>query len=379
MRTACFRSPTRASAAALLVGALAVVPCVAGDPPKPWYEQLTVDAFLSLSYSYSFNRPESGVNRYRVFDFDDNTFKFDVAEIVLQKAVSEPRDVGFRVDVAFGSSVPRVLAAADAGSGRKGAQDYDVHQGFATWVAPVGSGLKLDFGKFITHHGYEVIEGYDGYNDNATRSFLFGYAIPFTHTGLRAAYAFSGKVSAMLMVVNGWDNAKDNNASKSVGAQVTLAPTASLTIYVNGMTGPERDGDNGHDRRMLDLAATWKTTDHLVLGLNLDRGNEEDAPVSEGLPKNVSWDGAAAYAKLAVGPKLSLALRAEQFDDRDGWRTGVAQRLREITLTPEYRVSPHLILRGDLRLDASDNGVFEKDGGATDRQVTALFNAIYLF
>ncbi|MBZ5639597.1 MAG: porin [Acidobacteriia bacterium] len=379
MRTPRFRSPARAAAAALLGCALAVLPCAASDPPKPWYEQLTVNAFLSASYSYNFNRPESGLNRYRVFDFDDNTFKFDVAEIVLQKPVREPLDVGFRVDVAFGSSIPRVVAAADVGSGREGAQDYDVHQGFLTWIAPVGSGLKLDFGKFITHHGYEVIEGYDGYDDNATRSFLFGYAIPFTHTGVRAAYAFSGKVSAMLMVVNGWDNGKDNNASKSVGAQATLTPTASLTIYLNGMTGPERDGDDRHARTMLDLAATFKASDRLSLGINFDRGSEEDAPVTEGLSRNASWGGGAVYAKVAVTPKLSLALRAEQFDDSDGFRTGTAQRLREITLTPEYRASPHLVLRGDLRLDTSDAEVFEKDARAADRQATALFNAIVVF
>jgi hypothetical protein len=33
--------------------------------------------------------------------------------------------------------------------------------------------------------GYEVGEGPDGYNDNASHSFLFGWAIPITHTGLR--------------------------------------------------------------------------------------------------------------------------------------------------------------------------------------------------
>ena len=40
-----------------------------------------------------------------------------------------------------------------------------------SWNAPCGSGLRFDAGKFITHHGYEVIEGYDGWNDNATHSF----------------------------------------------------------------------------------------------------------------------------------------------------------------------------------------------------------------
>jgi len=60
--------------------------------------------------------------------------------------------------------------------------------------------------------GYELIEGYDGYNDNYSRSILFGYAIPFTHTGVKASYAFSSKVAGMVEVVNGWDLLRDNIA-----------------------------------------------------------------------------------------------------------------------------------------------------------------------
>ena len=46
-----------------------------------------------------------------------------------------------------------------------------------------GGRLQVDAGKFVTPLGYEVIEGWDGYNDNASHSFLFGYAIPFTLEG----------------------------------------------------------------------------------------------------------------------------------------------------------------------------------------------------
>ena len=87
-----------------------------------------------------------------------------------------------------------------------------------SYIAPLGTGLRFDFGKFVTHLGYELIEGYDGYNDNYSRSLLFNYAIPLTHTGVKASYSISPKVSLMAMVVNGWDDAIDNNSSKSVGA-----------------------------------------------------------------------------------------------------------------------------------------------------------------
>ena len=157
---------------AALLGALALSPCLvlnaqtppATPPPvpaapptppaKPWYEELTVNAFVSASYSYNLNRPDSGTNQLRVFDFDDNSFKVDVAEVVLQKTISKPGEAGFRVDLVAGSSIPRVSSSFGLLQG----QDVDLQQAFVSWIAPVGSGLRLDAGKFVTHFAYEVIE-----------------------------------------------------------------------------------------------------------------------------------------------------------------------------------------------------------------------------
>src|SRR6185295_19337710 len=55
-----------------------------------WIDEITVNGFLSTSYSYNFNRPPSRTNLFRVFDFDDNSFKLDVFELVLQKPVAKP-------------------------------------------------------------------------------------------------------------------------------------------------------------------------------------------------------------------------------------------------------------------------------------------------
>src|SRR5947199_34566 len=77
------------------------------------------------------------------------------------------------------------------------------------------------------------IDGYDGYNDNFSRSLLFTFAIPFTHTGLKLSYAFNDKIAASVMLVNGWDNVLDNNSAKSFGVSVALTPVGPLAIYVN--------------------------------------------------------------------------------------------------------------------------------------------------
>src|SRR5206468_5136322 len=260
-----FSSVIAAAVAAASLGAPRVGWAEATPVAVPWYEAIQLNGFLCTSYSYNFNHPDSRTNTLRVFDFDDQSFKLDVFELVAQKSASNPRETGFRADVALGSSIPRVSAAAGLFRDAAGtAEDLDLQQAYMSYVAPLGSGLRIDAGKFVTHFGYEVIEGYDGWNDNATRSILFGFAIPFTHTGLRASYAVSPHVAATLLLVNGWDNARDNNRAKSVGAQLVFTPVPPVTVYLNAMTGPERV-DNGSDgRSLLGFVAIWRASPQLA-------------------------------------------------------------------------------------------------------------------
>ncbi|MGH7740650.1 MAG: porin [Candidatus Eiseniibacteriota bacterium] len=368
-----------------LAGAGLVQPRAAGAQDssavaKPWYEEIAVNGLASASYSYNFNQPPTHLNAYRVFDFDDNTFKVDVVEVAVQHAAVKPREGGFRVDVTMGGSVPRVSAASglfrDPVTGE--AQDFDLQQAYATYVAPLGSGLRLDAGKFVSPCGYELIEGFDGWNNNATRSFLFGFATPFTHTGVRASYAFSPKASALLMVVNGWDNATDNNTAKSVGAQLVLTPVPAFAVTLNGIVGPEQTGNDHDQRRLGDLVATLNATPRLTLALSADYGTEEGllAPASNDAAK---WSGAAGYARWQASSAFALIVRGETFDDGDGVRTGLSQTLSEFTLTPEWHVTPSFIVRADLRTDRSNRNAFPSDSGDQDSQTTVLLNALVTF
>lgn len=342
-----------------------------------WTQEITLNGFLKTSYSYNFNRPASATNQFRVFDFDDNTFKVDEFELVAQKPMAKPRDAGFRVDFTVGSSVPRVTASAGLFRDATGqAQDIDVHQAMAGYVVPVGAGLRLDLGKFVTSPGYEVIDGYDSWNDNASRSLLFGFAIPFTHVGVRASYPFSSRLSGTAMVVNGWDVARDNNTSKTLGGQLAWTSGGPFGLTVSALTGPERSGDNSDARSVIDVVATLRPPGRLTLAANGDWGTEADAV---GPGQDGTWKGIALYARLSLSDRCALTARGEYFEDLDGVRTGVAQKLRELTLTPETRVTPHFGLRGDLRVDHSSQLVFDKPGGPSQTQPTVLFEALYSF
>jgi hypothetical protein len=235
----------------------------------PWFETISVNGFLSAGYSYNFNRPDTLKNFYRVFDFDDETFTTDVIELSLKKDALKAGDAGFRFDLTAGTSIPRITRSSGFDIG-----DLDFHQVFLRYVVPLGNGLKLDAGKFITPAGYEVIEGYDGYNDNYSRSLLFGYAIPFTHTGLKASYTFTDQFSALMMVVNGWDDAVDDNTAKTIGAQVNIIPVNGLNLIATIITGAEKSHNNSDNRNLYDIVITLTADSSIIFGINGDYGTE---------------------------------------------------------------------------------------------------------
>jgi hypothetical protein len=365
-------------------------------PPKSWFQLITINAFASASYTWNFNDPQSNTNQLRAFDYDHNSIRIDAAEVVVQKAVANPGDFGFRIDLAMGA-VAKVAAARglfrDPLTGNS--TDFDLQQVFASYIAPLGKGLRVDVGKFVTPVGTEFIDGYDGYNDNFSRSLLFTWAIPFTHTGFKLSYAFNDKIAAMVMLVNGWDNVIDNNAAKSFGVSLALTPIGPLAIYLNYIGGPERDHDDTDFRHLVDVGIVYKPTPRWSFTVNADYGMDQNAivPVSV-VPtadmgtaagavagaSNAQWAGVAGYIRCQASKRLALIVRGEAFWDFDGFRTGTAQRLLEATLTPEYHVTESLLMRADLRIDNSDQAVFQRaDGLLRHYQPTLGINALYVF
>jgi hypothetical protein len=352
--------------------------------PAPWYAQISVNGLVSASYVGNFNAPPSGTNQFRVFDTRSHTFALDVAELVVQRSVSAPGDAGFRIDLTFGSLVPKVTAAAGLFRDENGvAGSFDLQQAYFSYIAPAGRGLRIDAGKFSTYFGYEVTEGYDGYNDNHSHSFLFGYAQPITHTGVRVSYPFGGAVSAQAYLVNGWDNAVDNNTGQSVGAQLALTPSSRASVFLSYLGGPEQSSDSSNLRHAFDVVAVIKAGPALSVAANYDYGRESSVPLAEtagGGIADASWQGVAGYGRVTISPRTAITFRAEWFDDPQGARTGYVQSLKAFTLTPEFKPHPHIVVRGDLRRDWSDRDVFEKDDGTFGRSQTTLsLNGIFVF
>ena len=335
---------------------------------------LGMSIYLQGGYTGNFTSPASQENDLRVFDHKADSFTLDLAQIRFQK---DPAlgNVGYKFKLSAGETAKwihsRGLSGASLTSPQtgEGTDAFDLTEAYVSYNAALGKGLRFDFGKMATYLGAEVIEAQD--NPNYSRSFLFNYAIPFTHTGLKISYPFTEALTTALYVTNGWDNSNDNNRDKSYGLSISYAPVEMFSVILNTMYGPEQDSITSNKRTLYDAIVTIKPTKQLAIILNADSGQEENV-VATGTAK---WVGAAAIVKYDFSDRYSLAVRGEIFDDKDGFRTGMAQRLTEVTVTPEIRLNGGVVLRPEYRHDSSDQPFF--NGGQKKNQDTIALGVMY--
>ncbi len=363
-------------------------------------------AYFQGGYLFNTRNPVSQENQLRVFDHKANSFGLDLAQLRFQKDAADPNSLGYNFRLSFGETAkfihsrglgPQFNNLNPGSADIRDTTPFDLTQAYVDYMAPVGKGLKFSFGKFATPMGAEVIEALD--NMNYSRSFLFNYAIPFTHTGVKAYYPFSDAFNVTMYVVNGWDNTNDNNNGKTVGLSFGVTPVKPVSLAFNFMYGPEQDNNSSNQRFLFDWVGTFNATDKLTFVLNTDYATEQRVTSALGAV-NAKWYGIAGYAKYQFTNYFAVALRGEWFKDPDGVRTtyttlpaatvvptGIGQTLKEITLTTEFKVAKNLIVRPEYRHDWSDKQSFGAVGsspaalpiGHDKTQDTIAVGVMYLF
>jgi hypothetical protein len=319
---------------------------------------LNFSGYADISYVYNFAEGDAGVgrtNRGRAFDTESNGFTPHAFELVVERPADDAMPIGFRTDLFFGDDA-EVFHSTGAGTAT---DQFDLQQLYITSRIPLVEGLEVKAGKFVTLLGAEVIES--PANWNFSRSYMFTYSIPFTHTGALATYALpEGLGSVTGGVVNGWDVVDDNNKGKTFLGNITITPIEDLSLSSNLVTGPEQGADNRDDRTVISNIATWKPIDELTLMANYDFGHESGVAPLVGTAggtagfDSAEWTGMALYAKYDLSPTWALAGRLEWFDDKSGVRTGFGGPdggiLNDVdyygyTLTSSWTLYEHVLAR----------------------------------
>jgi hypothetical protein len=335
-----------------------------------------LSGFVDLYYGQNFNNPAARVNGLRFFDGATNQFGLNLVELVVDKTpeVTNSR-TGYHIALGFGQAMDAVNGT-DPGVGF---QRY-LKEAYFSYLAPVGKGLQIDVGKFVTPHGAEVIETKD--NWNYSRGILFSYAIPYYHFGARAKYAFNDKYSLSGFFVNGWNNVVDNNTGKTYGVGFAWNPNKKFGITQNYMAGPEQNNINSTWRQLSDTVITYSPTSRLSFIVNGDYGRGDRIvldPEANTLSHPVFWTGVAGYVRYAFSGSSAFSTRYEYYNDHDGFTTGTAQHFNEFTTTLERVVAHHIISRFEFRRDMSNQPAFLKGNNPVTAQNTLTAGLVFTF
>ena len=109
--------------------------------------------------------------------------------------------------------------------------------------------------------------------------------------------------------------------------------------------------------------------------INYDYGTDRRAG---GLGRD-QFQALAGAFRYQFARKWAFAPRLEWYQDRDGFITGVAQNLKEVTTTLEYRVNDWALLRTEFRRDQSGKPFFDKRHGTPVQSMNTLLAGLLIY
>ncbi len=365
---------------------------------------ITLSGYVDVSYTEQFGGRGTGFggaqSQLHEFDRNNNNFNVQAVKIALEKALPDKNDwaAGFRIDTIYGSDAKFLADKAfnsTSGNTSGNTSGLALEQALVKFRIPVGNGLDVYAGKFVTFLGYEVIES--PANPNFSRGLLFTNAIPLTHTGVYVDYKFNDTLEAKFGVVDGWNNSispgsigaagatdQQNDypfGGKAITGQLNItnpgknANIAESFIYSpSGEPGVIGGSDNG-PVFVEDIWGNWSPTfvkdSALTLGFNFDFGynGASGAPLlgnpafgsgepTEGgnLHDSNTWFGAALYAQYKVNKVVTLAARGEYLHSDEAANpifgyADVNQDDFSETLTASFAIWDNLLTRVEYRYD----------------------------
>ena len=343
--------------------------------PKPFQ----MSGYLDAGYASASAAAPNGVTSGRVFDNVSGTPQLQTVNITA--GYTGPIGAKFEVNAGQDANVIHSYPQALFVGSPPFNTQVDITQAYLSYST---GNFTLIGGKFETLAGAEVIESP---NDlNFSRSILFGFAVPFTHTGLRLTYAATPHFSVIVGANRGWDLtyplnsvkngsgglASDNNAI-TVEAGLAWNPSSVFSGSVQFYTGKVNDwffvgcANTNCNRQLVDLVGTYHVNSTISVVANGDFGSQTNTALPGfvfGVPaivsKTATWKGGAVYVSDAFTPKLTGTIRYELFEDDQGYRifNFVGTQWTEETITAQYAVLPNLTLRVEGRFDNASQPIF---------------------
>jgi hypothetical protein len=327
---------------------------------------ITVYGWTAMSYNVSTvsgsNLPEAMADRANEFLLNQNWLH-------VEKALDTEKNefqLGWSTDWILPGSdyrftLPRGLWNDQLTDNNGGPELYgiDPFQFYAqAWLPGIGDGTKVILGRFATHVGYELVQQVD--TPFVSRSYMFEYD-PFTHTGIWATTNLGDNWVVGNGLATGIDTFIDPANRLTYLGQLKWAPkdgdsTAALNVVV---TNPEFDTSESFPfYNFYNLLVTHSFNDKLSYVLDAGFAHMDNTPDIG----TTTWYGAANYLIYNHTDNVVSTLRAEVFEDTDGFRTGFEGLYTEVTYGIGWKPVPGFLIRPSVRYDYNgDSRPFEGD------------------
>jgi len=353
---------------------------------------ITIGGHVEASWTIADNNPAGNVIGGRVFDFENQDLTLNQIDLYLERLVDPSKgkfDVGGRIEAIYGGDSRLIhsrnitnehgLYYVRPGENVGPDEQIDLNQFYVDVAVPVGNGLLIRAGKFNTLLGYETINPTT--NALYSHSFMFGFAIPFTNSGVLAKYVINPEWTVTAGLTRGWDvtDTDDNDTIDATG-QVVWNINDKSGLTVNFIVGPDAPNDNSNWRTVIDVIYTQKLADQLSVAINADYGYQAKGAANG--DDGAQWYGVAGYGTYVFSSMISGTARAEIFNDTDGYRgfdTNVYEVTLGVTITPmpNDSIGSNLKIRPEVRYDYAGERTF--DAGSDYGQATFGIDAYFTY
>ena len=245
----------------------------------------------------------------------------------------------------------------------------NIVEGYLGWKILKSKNYWLDIGVFSSPYTNESAISRDHYM--YTRSIAPEY-VPYYIAGLKATVPIRSTLTLYGYVLNGWQQIKDQNNSKSFTLQMEYKPTTSHLVNWDLYVGNEVSSASPNLRNRYFSDLYWYYTPqnarfHFVTCVYAGIQERLEATVKKQLS---TWWQANFVLKYMLNSKQNLAARIEYFSDpsrvqlqslvhaTDGMNLG------STGLCWNYSMNKYILLRGDARYYFSPSAVFPTSNGS---------------
>jgi hypothetical protein len=387
--------------------------------------ETTFEGWVSTSYFYNFNNPDSGRNiganagtiGANPYHQNHNSFQVDQVWFSMSNEATAESRGGFEIDIVYGETGDQLAIGVEGNA----IFDY-LFNANVSYLAPISdAGIKITAGRFEKHIGSEAAQG--PHNFNITRGVLYTLQ-PVNFTGVKLSSKYDSGFDWMIGVSNnsGYATLDTNPYALAPNAQnydtdeekvllwrVGYQATDTLAFAFNGLYGGNCatgsptlgvyggacgavtrngivDASNSDRQVLFDWTINWDPSDRLSTWLNASyMYTDEEERVGD-----PDIFGVAVAGRYGITDATGIALRLEYIKSKDSYlelaapplnpstfindgppaaiaNAGDEQEIWTVTATVDHQLTDHLSVKAEVVYqegnseDNTDNQYFCND------------------